>query len=36
VASSINSGSGSANNYGVDNGIYPVARSVQIGINVSL
>lgn len=36
VASAINTGSGSANNYGVDNGIYPAARTVQLGINVTL
>jgi TonB-dependent starch-binding outer membrane protein SusC len=36
VASAINTGSGSANNYGVDNGVYPAARTVQVGINVTL
>jgi TonB-dependent starch-binding outer membrane protein SusC len=35
VASSINTGSGNANNYGVDNGVYPAARTLQVGLNVT-
>lgn len=34
IGGSLGLGTGNANNYGVDNGVYPSARSFQVGLNV--